>query len=461
MVKRQAACLDEARYVEVAALVAERSGMVFAPNRRVEVEAGIARAMKHAGIEDCAAYIALVRSNGTAWDHLVDELRIGETHFMRDPDQMDLIRRDILPALRRRASRTSPRVWSAGCATGEEAYTLAILLEQEGLDKGAFILGTDLSAAALDKARAASYSDWSMRGVTAEFLHGYFHHARKRRVLIDRIRTRVRFERLNLAGQHAYAAAGASAMDLILCRNVLIYFDRETVGRIAARLYDCLAAGGMLVTAGADPLIGEFAPFEVDVTRAGLVYRRPTSAATGAATVEWAPRKPALVFPPPSIPYEVQTVAERKVPAPTESFDPPAPDPAREAFEQVRVLANGMGAFEAEVLAQSVIRRHPLDAPLQYLRAALLLTLDRDAEAEAAAQRALYLDPSLAVAHFLLGTILRRRGAHPSALRAFRNARDLCAARPSDEEVPAGAGERVGALGSAASAEMERLVTVG
>ncbi len=124
--------------------------------------------------------------------------------------------------------------------------------------------------------------------------------------------------------------------------------------------------------------------------------------------------------------------------------------------------ANAKGALEAEHIAQAALRRHPLDAHLHYLRAALLLALDRDEEAEHETQRALYLDPSLAVAHFLLGTILRKRGARPGALRAFRNVRNLCAARPSDEQVPAGAGERVGALHSAASAEMERLqVTVG
>ena len=96
---------------------------------------------------------------------------------MRDPDQMDLIRREVLPALRRRRGAGAPaRVWSAGCATGEEAYSLAILLEEEGLDEGAVVLGTDLSAAALEKARAGSYSDWSMRGVSAEFLQDYFRH---------------------------------------------------------------------------------------------------------------------------------------------------------------------------------------------------------------------------------------------------------------------------------------------
>jgi chemotaxis protein methyltransferase CheR len=144
-------------------------------------------------------------------------------------------------------------------------------------------------------------------------------------------------------------------------------------------------------------------------------------------------------------------------PAPTAT--PPAlpTEIGREAFDRVMSEANGSGAEEAERMAEVALGRHPLDAHLHYLRAALLLSLDRDEEAELEAQRALYLDRSLAIAHFLLGTILRKRGADPLARRAFRNARDLCARRPSDEEVPAGAGERAGALHLAALAEMERL----
>src|SRR6187397_542958 len=138
---------------------------------------------------------------------------------MRDPVQMDHIRREVFPAFKSRAAGASPRVWSAGCATGEEAYSLAILLAEEALDDGAFVLGTDLSAAALARARAASYSDWSMRGVSETFLRGYFRHERRRRILVDRIRTKVCFERLNLVGAEEYAAVGAYGMDLILCRN--------------------------------------------------------------------------------------------------------------------------------------------------------------------------------------------------------------------------------------------------
>jgi chemotaxis protein methyltransferase CheR len=437
----------ETQYAEVIALVAERSGMVFVPNRRGEAEAGIARAMKHALADDLAAFLALVRSDPVALDALVEELRVGETQFMRDPEQMDLIRRELFRALeRRRGTSAAARVWSAGCATGEEAYSLAILLEQEGLHEGALVLGTDLSTAALEKARAGSYSDWSMRGVSGPFLRDYFRRERGRRILVDRIRSRVHFERLNLVGPDDYAAAGAHRMDLILCRNVLIYFDHETAGRIARRLFDCLTEGGVLLTAGGDLLIGEYAPFEVEVTRVSLVYRRPRAPAGGALPARLAP--------------VARPVAERGEPAQRSPLPPADPDLAREAFERVARHANAKGAEEAERSALAALRRHPLDAQLHFLRATLLLALDREEEAEHEAQRALYLDPSLAIAHFLLGTMLRKRGTRPGALRAFRNVRDLCAARPADEEVPAGAGERTGALQAAASAETQRLEVI-
>ena len=157
-------------------------------------------------------------------------------------------------------------------------------------------------------------------------------------------------------------------------------------------------------------------------------------------------------------------VLGRSAPPPppsTPAVPPGHPDLGREAFLRVTAHASAKGAFGAERIAQAALRRHPLDAHLHYLRATLLLALDHGEEAEHEAGRALYLDPSLAVAHFLLGTILRKRGARSGALRSFRNARDLCAARPADEAVPAGAAERAGALHSAAAAEMALLEAAG
>jgi len=192
----------------------------------------------------------------------------------------------------------------------------------------------------------------------------------------------------------------------------------------------------------------------VEITRVGLVYRRPRLPRTEAVPPRLARAAPSRMW----SPDHGRRVADREESPPILAL--PASQPpelGREAFARVMEHANASGAEEAERIAEVALRRRPLDAPLHYLRAALLLSLDRDQEAEHEAQRALYLDRSLAVGHFLLGTILRKRGARPLAQRAFRNVRDLCAARPSDEEVPAGAG----ALHFAASAEMARLEVTG
>jgi chemotaxis protein methyltransferase CheR len=448
--------IDEAQYLEIAAHVTRRSGMVFAPNRRVEARAGIARAMKASVAPTGAAYLALVQRSTSVLDALVDELTVSETHFMRDPPQMELIRTEVLPALRGRP--LAPRVWSAGCATGEEPYSLAILLEQEGLDAGAFVLGTDFSEPALRKARTASYSDWSMRSVDAPFLESYFRRSgQRRRTLVDRIRQKVRFERVNLVGEESFAAAGAYSMDLILCRNVLIYFDHATARRIAARLFECLAEGGVLLTGGADPLLTDGGLFDIEVTRVGLVYRRPR---TGAFPV--APAPPPKAWTPPPFPD-----APIAPPPSMDTIGVPPPDKAAgtridpelggASFARILAQANRAGAEDAERLVAAELGRHPLDAPLHYLSATLLLALGRHVEAEGKAQRALYLDRSLAVAHFLMGTLLRRRGDLAGALRAFRNVRQLCVAAPGQAPVAVGETACASGLQSAAVAEIEHL----
>jgi chemotaxis protein methyltransferase CheR len=439
-------------FPEVLAVVAARSGMVFAANRLVEAEIGIARAMKEARAADLGTYLQLLRRSPPAIDRLVDELTVGETHFMRDPAQMDLLRGTILPALLPRRTAAPIQAWSAGCSTGEEAYSIAILMEQALPGVPASILGTDLSLLALAKARAAAYSSWSMRGVDATFLADYFRTQGPSSVLVDRIRTKVRFHQLNLVGSSSYAVAGAAGMDLVLCRNVLIYFDRETAGRIAARLFASLAEGGVLLTAGADMFLGSFAPFEVEVTQAGLVYRRPRRPRfTGAAP------DPAAALPDVAV-RPGEDLAPVAAPAPA----PPLPRPpdAEELYAAVSGEANEHGAEGAEKAARAASQQFPLDAPLHYLRATLLVTLGRHDEAEIAVSRAIYLDRSLAVAHFLLGTVLGRRGETGAARRAFRNAHELSAAQPAAQALAAGHGERAADLAAAAASEIERLDTV-
>jgi chemotaxis protein methyltransferase CheR len=489
-------------YEAVAQVLNARTGLSFAPHRQDSAEQGIRRAMARAGITDPARYRTLLEDDHRALDDLIVELTVGETYFFREPGQYAFIRHEILPEIRqRRGGGHGIRVWSAGCASGEEAYSLAILLEEAGLAGGAHLLATDISGAALAKARAAVYSEWSLRGEGAAAARPYLRCQRDRYVLDDQIHRRVTFEHLNLAlDVYPSFATGVWGMDLILCRNVLIYFDPRTIQGVARRLFEALASGGWLLTASSDPPLGSDAPFETVVTSAGVFYRRPGGGSAGASepAQQWGskavpPPDPQVQSPrtsgfalggwdafaaPPGI--DQTPIPEQAVKACDSRLTDPSPEPAlaaaRRAFVagaytqaaeltrnltaevaasalHVRALAN-LDPAHAELACAGATARHALSTELHYLHAVLLLDLGRDEEAARAVRRVLYLDRSLAIAHFTLGSILRRRGDLAGARRAYRNAGDLCAARPADEVVPLSDGEHAGRLAEVAAVQL-------
>jgi chemotaxis protein methyltransferase CheR len=480
----------------VAYLLGTRTGLSFSPHRRESVENGIRRAMARAGVTEPAHYRTLLETDGKTLDDLIVELTVGETYFFREPGQFEVIRRDLLPDLRRRRGDEHVlRGWSAGCASGEEAYSLAILFAEEGLCGLAHLLATDISRAALAKARSAAYSDWSLRGEGAAAARPYLHHRGDRYVLDDQVRRRVTFEYLNLAlDVYPSLATGTWAMDLILCRNVLIYFDRQTIQSVARRLFESLAPGGWLLTASSDPPLAADAAYETVVTAAGVIYRRPDGVPIEQRPARMEdrgafPLEPVTAWSQiaeteePELPAEESLFAQTPaLPPPPASVPPPtAIDPLTEAqaafargdysaaVEQtgnlpgeaasvlrVRALANLDGALAERACAEAAAR-FPLSTELHYLHAVLLLDLGQHAEAARAARRVIYLDRSLAIAHFTLGAILRQHGDRKGARRAYRNARELCAARPPGEVVTLADGEHAGRLVEAATAELALL----
>jgi chemotaxis protein methyltransferase CheR len=235
-----------------------RTGLLFPPSRQRDAEACVRQAMEAAKIEDPQRFLRRIDADENIFDRLITALTVSETYFFREPRQFEFIRSYILPKLQReRAPSAGLRFWSAGCASGEEAYSLAILLEQEGLAQGASILATDICGAVLTRARNASYNAWSFRGNSTEAMAQYFCRRDGRLVLQDRLRQRVSFRSLNLADEnYPSLVTGTLDIDLILCRNVLIYFDQDTVARVARRLFAALAEGGWLITGPSDPLVG-------------------------------------------------------------------------------------------------------------------------------------------------------------------------------------------------------------
>ena len=144
--------VDQPAYEAVADLLRARAGLTFPDGRRDSAEVGIRRAMARAGVTNPERYRELIARDSDALDDLLVELTVGETYFFREPGQFAFIRREVLPDLARRCGGdTWVRAWSAGCASGEEPYSLAILFEEEGVGQRNFLLATDVSRTALAK----------------------------------------------------------------------------------------------------------------------------------------------------------------------------------------------------------------------------------------------------------------------------------------------------------------------
>jgi chemotaxis protein methyltransferase CheR len=238
---------------------------------------------------------------------------------------------------------------------------------------------------------------------------------------------------------------GLFALDLILCRNVLIYFDQATIEAVERRLFAALAPGGFVLLGPSDPMLGKHAPFEVRITDHGLCYQRPESVVSRT-----------LRPPPPAV---VQQLQPSHVPGAFEpravSTAPPTlePSPAADVRAAWRTRGPEAGLRECERRLEG----NALSAELHHVHALLLLDLGRENDALAAARRTLYLDAKLAIAQFTLGSILERAGRPSEARRPYRNALDAAAARPRDELLPLTEGVLAGALAEAARSALERL----
>lgn len=472
-------------YEKIAGLVAARSGLSFSPSLRDQAEAGIRRSMSRLGISDPVQYCTLLESDGTPFDDLVCELTVGETYFFRDPAQFEFLRREILPeVLGRRGSDHVIRLLSAGCSTGEEAYTLAILLEEEGLAGQSRVRGIDVSRAALEKARKGIYGRWSLRATEEDFAARYFHEREERYSLDDRFRNAVSFEQVNLA-QECYPsyASGFWGLDVIFCRNVLIYFDEKTIEGVVTRLLDSLAPGGWLVAGASDPPLTDYAPCQAILTKSGLFYRRSNTK----SDLEAKPQPPeAMSLSSSSLAPEQHGREEldhedfQRLGAAT---GPHEGDPLGEAVRMfsrgeyarvleltgglpgipeaealtVRAIANLRGSREAEDWIRDRIRRYPTIPELHYLHAVLLIDLRQEEGAIGCLKKVLYLDSSLVVANLTLGTLLRRKRDRAGARRALKGALEFLSAVREDEVVPLSQGEPAGDLARLARAELALL----
>lgn len=442
---------SEPRFGELASLITRRTGLVFAPNRCESLELSVRAFMRERSLTDLEDVQRGLLCGSLSWDGLIAHITVGETYFFRDKAHFEFLTERVLPELMaERGAAYGPRLWSAGCASGEEAYSLAMSLAESRRLERAFVLGTDLNRAALARARAARYTKWSVRGVEPHVLEKHFEWQGAEVVVPVPIRAHVKFGELNLAGfDYPSPLTSTFAMDLILCRNVLIYLSADTIRHVARRFFECLSAGGYLLTGPSDPLLSD-AGFEIYTLPAGVVYRRPP-AMFDAARLHRQPEPAAVATPRAARPALAPVPDESPMilGAPTET--------AQQAVVTLRARSDSAPLTVVEPECRAALLRHPLCAELYYLHALMLLDLGQKKPASAALRRAIYLDPSLAIAHFTLGSVLAGLRDANGAKRAYRNAEQCSRARPADEPVPCASEISARGLASAAARELSLL----
>jgi len=362
----------------------------------------------------------------------------GETYFFRDQGQFDLIRARLLPELiERRLATKRLRLWSAGCSTGEEAYSLAILVAALLPERGGWdirILGSDIDRMALAKARRGIYGQWSFRMAPETLRQRHFRRVGDKWALDERIRRMVTFNELDLIGD-PYPDREIRDMDLILCRNVFIYFGADAVATVAAKLAATLNPEGYLV-AGHTELIGHRVPgLGSRLFADGVVYQKggdapdPCPAPSRTQGRGLSPRAFERGCRAPSAAAGESSCGI--VTAKARNPLPAMPDPLAAA----RTLADRGDYDHAELACHQALAANPL-APEAHFLLAQLSQLKRDFKrAGEWLDKTLYLDPGNVAAHLELAALCERAENLPRALTLRRAALDIVRALPGDAVV--------------------------
>ena len=282
-------------------LFASRAGLDLGPELRFAVERRLRERLMVLNLSSYAEYHHYLRfgaNAATEWDESIDLLTTNETYFFREERQLRAFQNELLPMLHAQATnRRRLAIWSAGCSTGEEAYTIAMLVRQSGLffadttgdpeleppssDESSErwdvrIYGSDISRRCVAAARRGVYGESSFRTTPPEVRAEFFHGCRGAWHVAEPIRKLCHFGQMNLLDEDRLRVLGS--VDAIFCRNVLIYFDARARKVAIERLYERLNPGGVLLLGHSESLLNVSTAFELLHLRDDLVYRKPVSA---------------------------------------------------------------------------------------------------------------------------------------------------------------------------------------
>ncbi|MDQ2732035.1 MAG: tetratricopeptide repeat protein [Armatimonadota bacterium] len=484
---------------QLSQFLAQQMGLHYPPERWKDLRRGIESAapdLGYADADDCIRWLLSTPLNRSQIETLASHLTVGETYFFRDRRSFEHLERIVLPQLiqMRAGSGRQIRVWSAGCCSGEEPYSLAMLLYKLIPDRSKWkitVLGTDVNPHFLEKAKRAVYTEWSFRGNPASMRDRFFTQVSKGQYeLRAEIREMVTFRYLNLS-EEAYPSLlnRTTDLDLILCRNVLIYFSAEGGQRVIDGFYRCLVPGGWLLVGASESSHVNDSAFKPVSFPDAIFYRKeaPVVRSTAPAT----PDRPVLrngsgpalrgLEPgsrvirrcgsgsPAAPPSEQQTKPHSAPEQPAAENTQDAYGEALELYRQgrtaeaaakleafargnggpgsapsyallARINANAGKLNEALAWCDRAIALHKTEPSYRYLRATILQEQGNTDDAIASLNAAVYLNSDFVLAHFALGNLARQQGRFQEGDRRLENARVLLGRFSAEDELPEGEG---------------------
>ncbi len=488
-------------------LVLDRSGLYFPHDRQHMLMRGLADAL--GASSSCTTideYYELLRTSPSTdpeWARLVSLLTVGETYFFRHQGHFDALTGAVLPEIvaRQQAAGRRIRIWAAGCASGEEPYSIAMLLREQipNIENWSIlILATDINRAAIAKAREGVYGSWSFRGVSKHIQDRYFRvNGDKQYVISDDIKRMVTFSYLNLIEDHYPSLINNThSMDIILCRNVTIYFSPETTQGVIDRFHECLSEGGWLIPGASEPNMTTYARFEQKNFPGAVIYRKSAMAGTvarpvlvwsvpAATTISPSGFQAARLQPRPGNaitqlpPLPSATAAGRVQPtAPVaRKSDPPAErDPYELALELLQVgqvdealaklhkkldqapnfalaycllakIHANRGELEvAERWCEQALEKDKLLVDAYYILSMIYQEHGALDKALEVLKKTIYLDREFVLAHYNLAHLYRQQGNEALARKSLQNVQRLLADMPKEQILAEGDGLVAGRL---------------
>jgi chemotaxis protein methyltransferase CheR len=394
---------------------------------------------------------------------LVENITIGETYFFRDDKQTALLQNVILPELinkKRAKNNLSLRIWSAGCASGEELYTIIIMLHELLPDIKNWklnFLGTDINTVVLQKALSGIYTEWSMRSISPRYKKLYLHESNGEYSLDKEIVENAKFAYLNLTEDNYPSLINSTvAQDLILCRNVLIYFDDAHIAEIMKKLARSLGEEGYLLLGASDPinykhthlsLVGEQGKLFSNITKLPEKIHCITPTPKKIIFIDKSPlcspiipsaAKPITVLPQNTT--ELDNLLQQSDWEAIVTTINNYPENRRNKPEILSLKAKALACLgkldEAAILCQQSLKLDSLRSDTYFIYAMITLQLCQYAKAEEALRKTLYLDRNFVLGHYQLGLLLIHKDDFKAGIKSLKNALTIAEQKPPEKKIP-------------------------